>query len=180
MKRLLIAGAAVLALTSGAAHAATVVTETHVLHKPVPGPTVIDFRTFDTNRDGILTREEVGVKLFYTFDQDGNELIDNIEFERPMVMTFAPMERRTIQFVDYNSDGLADRTFTTQDVFLQQTGLSRFDPSGGGLSADKFIDTPFKKVDRDGSAQIDIREWHEAYNESLKPLPQNDTFRYNE
>lgn len=172
--------AAALACIAAPALAATVVTETHMVHKPVPGPVVIDFRIFDTNQDNTLTMLEVGEKLFYTFDKDGNQLIDNIEWDRPMVLTFAPMEQRTFQFIDYNSDGITDRTTTTQQVFLQQTGLSRFDDRADGLSAKDFLETPFKKADRDWSGQIDIREWKEAYFAVLKPLPQNDTFRYND
>lgn len=180
MKKILTVAVTAAALMGSTAQAATVTTQTNIIHTPVPGPTVVDFRQFDSNGDGILTRNEVGVKLFYTFDKDGNELIDNVEFDHPMVLTFAPMERQTIQFVDYNGDGLADQTYTSQEKFLQQTGLTRFDPSGGGLSAGKFIETPFKKVDRDLSGQIDVREWEEAYNASLRPMPVNDTFRYNE
>jgi len=180
MKRTLILTAAVLALATGAAQAAssTVVTETRLVHKPVAGANVVDFRQFDADADGRLTRDEVGVKLFESFDKNNNHLIDNIEFDTPMVMTFAPMERQTIQFV-YHDGNMTQQT-ATQDVFMQQTGLSRFDPTGMGLSASKFIEQPIKQVDRDGSGQIDIREWQEAYNASLKPLPVNDTFRYND
>lgn len=168
------------AALAGGAQAATVVTQTRIDHRPIPGPTVVDFRTYDINRDGFLSMQEVGENLFYVFDRDGNQLIDNIEFDHPMVLTFAPMEKQTIQFIDFNSDGIADRTTTTREMFIQQTGLSRFDRGDGGLSAADFINKPMKKVDRDLSGQIDIKEWKEAYYASLRPLPQNDTFRYNE
>lgn len=173
----------VLALCLGAAFpaaATTIATETKVLYKPVPNMNVVDFRQFDSNRDNVLTMEEVGEKLFYTFDKDGNQLIDNIEFSRPMVLTFAPMERVTTQFVDYNGDGLADKTATSQERFMQQTGLSRFNPDGTGLAADEFIGVAFKKADRDGSGQIDVREWQQVYIASLRQLPQNESFRYND
>lgn len=162
------------------AQAATIATETKVLYAPVPDKTVVDFRQFDANRDNQLTMEEVGEKLFYSFDKNGNQLIDNIEFTRPMVMTFAPMERVTTQFVDYNNDGLADKTATSQERFMQQTGLSRFNPDGTGLAADEFIGVAFKKADRDGSGQIDVKEWQQVYIASLRQLPQNESFRYND
>lgn len=175
--------AAVLALMVGisaVASAATVMTETRISPTPVPGPVVVDYRVFDTNNDGILSMQEVGEKLFYTFDKDGNQLIDNIEFTTPMVMSFAPMEKQTMQYVDYNGDGVSDQTTVTQQAFLQRTGLSRFDNGGNGISASDFIELPIKAVDRDSSGQIDIREWKEAYFAVARPMPQNDTFRYNE
>lgn len=173
----------ILALCLGAAlpaSATTIATETKTLYAPVPNMNVVDFRQFDANQDNVLTREEVGEKLFYTFDKDGNQLIDNIEFKRPMVLTFAPMQRVTTQFVDYNSDGIADRTSSNQERFMQQTGLSRFNPDGTGLAADEFIGIPFKKADRDGSGRIDVKEWKEVYIASLRQLPQNESFRYND
>lgn len=183
-KSAIILGAVALVVgVSAAASAgtATVVTETHIKHNPVPGKDVVDYRVFDANNDGMLTMTEVGEKLFYTFDADGNQLIDNIEWDKPMVMTFAPMEKQTIRSVDFNGDGIADQTTMTNEVFLQQTGLSRFDQHGQGLSAKAFLnDAPYKRTDRDLSGQIDIKEWKEAYISSLRPLPQNDTFRYNE
>jgi hypothetical protein len=178
--RTLLTAAALIALCASGAQAASVVTETRVTPTPVPGPTVVDYRQFDTNGDGILSADEVGEKLFYTFDKDGNQLIDNIEFTTPMVMTFAPMEKQTVQYIDYNADGIADQTSVTREAFLQRTGLSRFDNNGTGLSAAKFINLPIKAVDRDGSGQIDIREWKEAYFAAVRPMPVNDTFRYND
>jgi len=178
MKKLLLTTA--LVLSAGAAQAATVITETHVTPRPYIGPNIVDFRVFDVNSDGVMTMSEVGERLFYTFDADGNQLIDNIEWDKPMVFTFAPMEKQTFQYVDYNGDGLSDATTVTSQRFLQETGLSRFDQHGNGLSASEFLDKPFKKADRDWSGQIDIKEWKEAYIASLRPLPQNDTFRYND
>jgi Ca2+-binding EF-hand superfamily protein len=175
--------AAVFGLCAGyalSASATTIGTETRLVYKPIPEATVVDFRVFDGNRDNILSMEEVGEKLFYTFDKDGNQLVDNIEFTRPMVLTFAPMERITMQYVDFNNDGMADKTTQTQEQFMQQTGLSRFNRDGTGLAADEFIGVPFKGVDRDKSGQIDVREWKEVYIASLRALPQNETFRYND
>jgi len=181
MKKILMITTA-LALSAGAAQAAstTVITETHVTPKPYAGPDIVDYSVFDTNGDGIMTMPEVGEKLFYVFDTDGNQLIDNIEWSKPMVITFAPMEKKTVQYVDYNGDGQADATTVSSQMFLQQTGLSRFDQNGNGLSAKDFLGKAFKKADRDWSGQIDIKEWKEAYMASLRPLPQNDTFRYND
>jgi len=166
--------------TAAQAASGTVVTETRIMPKPYAGADIVDYRIFDINHDGIMTREEVGEKLFYTFDTDGNQLIDNIEWSKPMVITFAPTEQQTIRYVDYNSDGVADTTSVTSQYFLQQTGLSRFDQYGHGLSAERFMDKGFKRIDRDLSGQIDIKEWKESYIASLRPLPQNDTFRYND
>lgn len=180
MKTRLLHTLTALALMTGAGHAATVVTETRLVHAPVTGPMVVDFRQFDGNHDALLSRLEVGEYLFYVFDKDGNELIDDQEFGRPMVLTFAPMKQETVQFIDDNSDGITDRSVVSERAFMQKTGLSQFDPSGQGLSASEFIKTPFKRIDRDLSGQIDVREWKEAYNALLKPLPQNDTFRYND
>lgn len=167
-------------LYAGNVDAATVYTKTALVPKPIAGSTMVDYRQFDSNEDGVLSMQEVGEKLFYSFDRDGNQLIDNREFDRPMVMTFAPMSKETIQYVDFNSDGISDQTTTTQQDFMQRTGLSRFDEKGEGLSASGFIEMPIKKVDRDGSGQIDIMEWKQAYFAARTPLPQNDTFRYND
>jgi len=170
-----------LALGIGAAHAqTTVVTETRLTPRPYADANIVDYRMFDINGDGTLTREEVGQKLFYVFDTDGNQLIDNIEWSKPMVITFAPMEKQVIHYVDYNGDGLTDQTTVTRQMFLERTGLSRFDKTGNGLSARDFLNEAFKKADRDWSGQIDIKEWQQAYDASLRPLPQNDTFRYND
>ncbi len=166
-------------LYAGNVDAASVMTQTSLTPRPIPGAIIVDYRQFDTNHDGMLSRIEVGEKLFYTFDRDGNELIDNREFTTPMVMTMAPMAKETVQYVDFNNDGYSDQTTITHENFMQASGLARFDSQGGGLAASEFIAMPMKTVDRDGSGQIDILEWKQAYAAAKRPLPHNETFRYN-
>jgi hypothetical protein len=82
-KLLLATTAAVLLIAGGTSVQAETITETTVV-KPVDQPHLnkVDFSAFDLNHDGILSMPEVGEKLFYIFDLDGNEVIDNIEFTK--------------------------------------------------------------------------------------------------
>jgi hypothetical protein len=162
---------AVIAFAStGIAHAQTVVTETVVQPQNIEGSKSIDFTEFDVNKDGLYGREEVGEKLFYLFDQDGNQVIDNIEWDNRNIYTIVPLEKETYRFVDYNDDGHTDLTTYDYDVFYDETGLIRFDQNKNGLSAKEFIETPYLKLDTDNSTTIELDEWKKAYEERLSPL----------
>lgn len=131
--------------------------------KDIPGVTKINFSDFDVNHDGILSMQEVGKKLFYIFDTDGNEVIDNIEFNKSKVMTIIPMEAKTITLVDYDNDGVADQKSYTYEAFLDQSGLAIFDKDKDGLSASEFINTGFQKIDTNDNNTIEPQEWDEIY-----------------
>jgi len=160
------------------AMATTVQTETVVKTQNVEGTTQINFSKFDSNGDNILTMPEVGENLFYMFDQDGNELIDNIEWDNRNVYTITPMETETFRFVDYDSDGVAEKTTYTYDTFYSESGLARFDNDKNGLSAQEFIGDEFKRLDIDMSGTLDLEEWKAAYIASLSP-PNANQKRYN-
>lgn len=88
-KRHLIATAAVciLGVSATVVNAETVTTKTVVSTKHLNGVDRVNFASFDLNGDGILSMSEVGERLFYAFDMDGNEVIDNIEMNKKSVMT---------------------------------------------------------------------------------------------
>lgn len=179
-------------ISMGAAHAQTsvITTEsatTQTIIKPVPANTVTsttqtvvtpvdlpnmektNFAAFDLNKDGILDMAEVGTKLFYIFDTDGNEVIDNIEFKNKKVMTIIPMEKETFKFVDYNSDGAADDTAYTHESFFKTSGLMRFDQNMDGLSPHDFVEQTFLVLDDNNSKAIELDEWKEAYIDYARP-----------
>ncbi len=95
---------------------------------------VLNLDDFDTNGDGVITREEVGDRLFHIFDKDGNGVIDNLEYEKKMIATVVPTKKTTKITYDYNSDGVVDKEVTTSEQFMKGTQLSRFDASGKGLT----------------------------------------------
>ncbi|MEZ0262548.1 MAG: hypothetical protein ACAH80_16205, partial [Alphaproteobacteria bacterium] len=51
------------------------------------GARTIDFIQFDMNNDKILSINEIGEMLFKLYDTDGNQVVDNIEYERRAVAT---------------------------------------------------------------------------------------------
>lgn len=169
-RTLLTCSAAVIALTMAIpAHAETIVhTETHVQAQEIEGVNAINFSAFDTNKDGKYSMKEVGEKLFYVFDRDGNEVIDNIEWDKRSMYTITPMEKETLKFVDYNADGMIDVSTMTYETFYKESGLIRFDKNKNGLSASEFIDTGFEELDDNDDKMIDIEEWKEAYIVSTK------------
>ncbi len=152
-------------LTSGAvaADAKTVTTRTIVTQMDLPRGEAVYFDTLDINRDGILSMGEVGRRLFYIFDTDGNEVIDNLEFERNAVLTLIPMEKKTVELVDLDDDGVADLSSYDYDSFVANSRLSRFDQNYDGLSARDFIETGFFTLDSDDNKTIDLEEWERAY-----------------
>lgn len=176
----LMLGAALLALGtfSVSAKADTVTKETTVTQKELPGTNKVNFAAMDLNHDGILSRSEVGRKLFYIFDADGNEVIDNIEFDKPKVLTVIPLEKKELTMVDFDDDGIADVTKYTSEDFANFSMLNRFDKDNDGLSPEEFLGQSFLKTDTNRDKTIDIEEWRAAYIASVSPLAAKQ-YRYN-
>ncbi len=179
-KSLLLAGAATMALFMAApVNADTVTKQTTVTQKDLPDTYKVNFAAMDLNQDGILSRSEVGRKLFYIFDTDGNEVIDNIEFGKSKVLTVIPLEKNQLTMVDFDDDGSADVTKYTSQEFAEFSMLNRFDADNDGLSAEEFIGRSFLKMDTNRDKSIDIKEWRDAYIASLSPKSAKQ-YRYNQ
>ncbi len=164
--------------TSAAAMAETVTTQTTVMQTEIPNTKKINFSSLDLNNDGILSRAEVARKLFYIFDADGNEVIDNIEIKKNRVLTFIPLEKTELTMIDFDDDGKVDETTTTNEQFMEFSMLKRFDKDLDGLSAEEFFSKTFLELDTDRSKVIEAREWREAYNSGVAPLVAKQ-YRYN-
>ena len=170
MKTKFFATAAAIALFATApVYAETVTTATTIAPQDVPGVTEVDFSTFDTNHDGVYSMEEVGDRLFESFDKDGNGSIDNNEWDEKTVMTIAPMKMETFQYVDKDDDGMAEESTYTYQTFYEASGLIKFDHNQNGLSAEEFIGVGFQKLDDDDNNLINKEEWREAYIAMVKP-----------
>lgn len=153
-----------------AAHARTIVKDTIIEQREQPGVRKMNFSSFDVNRDGQLSRNEVGETLFYIFDTDGNQVIDNLEYTKIMVLTIIPMEKKEITSIDFNDDGIADSKSYSQENFFQQSKLIRFDQNKNGLSAREFLDgAVYWQLDNNKDKTVDIEEWKRAYIASLTP-----------
>lgn len=168
-KKLLLASVAGMALITMPAHAETVTKKTVVQQKELPEMNKTNFSAFDLNDDQVLSMQEVGEKLFYIFDTDGNEVIDNIEFDHKQVMTVIPMEKDTYTFVDWDNDGEAEQSTYTRENFFEVSGLMRFDKNMDGLTAEEFIGKTMLELDIDKSKVIELDEWESAYEESVRP-----------
>ncbi|MGQ0528081.1 MAG: hypothetical protein ACT4OY_08670 [Alphaproteobacteria bacterium] len=151
------------------ATAETVTQKTVVKQMDMANVQKTNFSAFDMNHDGVLSMAEVGEKLFYLFDADGNEIIDNIEFGQNRVMTIIPMEKESFTYVDLNHDGAAESITYDRDTFIQQSRLARFDNDHDGLSAKEFIGESFLRLDDDKSKAIELEEWKEEYVASVRP-----------
>lgn len=153
------------------ANAATVTETTVVTTEPISKKAIpIDFMAFDRNHDGILSANEIGEQLFYIFDADGNEIIDNIEFDQARVYTMEQVNKTTTVAIDLNDDGFADQVSSTDyNTVLQHTRLARFNNEGSKLSAREFIDESFLKLDINEDKAVDLKEWKQAYIESVRP-----------
>lgn len=128
---------------------------------------IFNLKEFDTNNDGLLTRAEVGEKLFKMYDADGNGVIDNIEYERPAVITVVPVEKTTVVTYDFNGDGVADQQEATSENFLRYTQLARFDQNKNGLSPREFVGRGFLEADIDGDKFVNLKEWQGSYNAAI-------------
>ena len=147
----------------------TVTTQTYVEPQEIEGVNEIKFSDFDLNNDGLYSKSEVGEKLFYSFDRDGNEVIDNIEWNENSVYTIIPMEKETYTFVDYDSDGYTELSEYDYDQFYQESALILFDKNKDGLSAAEFIEVGFQELDDNDNNTIELDEWKEAYTEMTHP-----------
>ena len=174
MRKILLTGSVLipgfLALGAIPAGAETVVRDTYVKQIDLPNTTVVNFGAFDTNKDGILSRDEVGERLFISFDNDGNGVIDNVEFDQRNVLTYIPMERGTILYFDYNDDGIIDdMEKLSQQSFIEKSMLDRFAKDSRGLSPRDFIEMGFWQLDTDRSRVIELSEWKRGYEVALRP-----------
>lgn len=128
-----------------------------------PGAQVLNLAEFDANKDGRLTRAEIGEKLFHVFDTDGNNLIDNLEYKKKLVATIVPV-KETEKIAFYTGDNITpDKTVTSTQDILRVTQLARFDAAGDGLSPSDFAAEPFEKADVSHDRFIGIDEWQGAY-----------------
>lgn len=160
------------------ASAETVTTQTTVTQTEIPGTEKINFAALDLNHDGILSRAEVARKLFYLFDTDGNEVIDNKEIKHNRILTFIPLEKTELTMIDFDDDGKVDTATTSNDQFMEFSMLKRFDKDADGLNAEEFIGKPFLELDTDKSKVIEASEWRDAYIASTSPLVAKQ-YRYN-
>ncbi len=174
--------AAMTIMAAGAVMAAasiTTITDTVIKQQEQPDKKKVNFSEFDVNGDGQLSHAEVGEKLFSIFDTDGNMVIDNIEYKKPMVMTIIPMVKtETITFV-FDGQTIPSKTEVTEEEFYKKSMLHKFTDSPEGLSANKFLDQGFWRLDDNSDKVIDLKEWKEAYTESLRPSAANPN-RYNQ
>jgi Ca2+-binding EF-hand superfamily protein len=164
-----VAAVSMMAVLPSAKADTTVHTHTKVQTQDLENVNQIRFSAFDLNKDGVYSKEEVGEKLFQVFDQDGNHVIDNIEWTKRSVYTIMPMEKTTYKFVDYNHDGIAEEATYTYEEFYAASGLIRFDKDKNGLSPREFIGEGFEVLDDSENKMIELEEWKEAYIESLSP-----------
>lgn len=160
------------------AHAETVTKQTTVTQTEIPNTTKINFAALDLNQDGVLSRSEVARKLFYLFDTDNNEVIDNIEIKKPRILTFIPLEKTELTMIDFDDDGKVDTATSTNEQFMTASMLQRFDEDKDGLSAEDFIGKSFLELDTDKSKVIEAKEWRDAYIARIAPLVA-EQYRYN-
>lgn len=149
--------------------AISVTKTTAVAPVPVEGAIPVNFKYLDVNSDGILSRKEVGQKLFYLFDTDGNGVIDNIEIKKNQVITLVPFEKVELTMIDFDDDGKADIVNITSDQFMDYSMLNRFDKDNDGLTAEEFIGHSALELDADKSGVVEFREWKEVYDKSVSP-----------
>lgn len=156
------AAVAVVAASAGVADAGTVTNHTVTKQKETNAYKV-NFSALDINKDGVLSKQEVGTRLFESFDGDHNGQIDNLEISQKNVLTIIPMETQNIRLVDYDSDGMTDQSSISYNDFIVQSGLARFDNDSDGLSAEEFLNGNFQEIDLNDNNMIDLQEWKRAY-----------------
>ena len=132
-----------------------------------PGAHGLNLSEFDANKDGRLTRAETGEKLFHIFDTDGNNLVDNVEYEKKLIATIVPV-KETEKIAFYSGDNATpDKTITTVGDILKVTQLARFDKALDGLSPKDFASRDYADADVNKDHFVDLSEWQGAYNASI-------------
>jgi len=145
----------------------------------VTTPAESSIMAYDLNNDGMLSAIEIGNKLFYQFDRDGNESLDNIEWNRPMMVNLAPMKTVTVTKMDIDGDGVEDDEVIEIDTFMEATGLDRFDNDGNGLSPREFTGKSVLQMDTDKSGLIEMKEWKKVYTQTRSPKAANNAIYNN-
>jgi hypothetical protein len=131
------------------------------------GVRLINLADFDLNGDKMLAQAEIGATLFKLYDTDGNDLIDNIEYERSSMLTVVPFDKETTYSYDFDGDGTVDEKTVTRSKFIEDTMLSRFDANANGLSPLEFSGRQFTEADIDNDRFVNAREWHGSYIASI-------------
>lgn len=131
------------------------------------GTRLFNIADFDVNKDGILTRAEVGERLFHMYDTDGNQMIDNLEYQRPAIVTVLPVEKTVTINYDFDGDGVAEQQEKVYENFVRYTQLARFDNDKDGLSPREFVDRGFLEADIDDDNFVSLKEWQGSYNEAI-------------
>lgn len=161
--KILTTTALALCFAASGAMADTVHTMTYTQPVDVKNVNQIRFSDFDMNNDGFYSKAEVGEKLFYVFDRDGNHVIDNQEWDQRSMYTIMPMEKQTFKYIDLDGDGETDMSSYRLETFYEESGLIRFDKNKDGLSASEFIASGYLELDDNDNNLIEIDEWKEAY-----------------
>jgi len=142
----------------------------------IDGATRFEITSFDLDNDGVYKMEEIGEKLFYIYDTDGNEVIDNLEFDNKSVITVVPVETETYTVVDWNNDGVAEESSYTYSRMMAETGLTRFDDNQDGLSGEEFLGKAHLEADLNNDNQVDIKEWKSSYMANVKGINESEKF----
>lgn len=181
LKYALIGGLA-LSGAAAVAHAETVTTtrtQTTTERQMTTDNSHIDLARLERDNNGTIVLDDLARHLFYLYDTDGNELIDNQEFEARRIATIMPVERETITVVDtISSNGEPELMTHNYTHFMERTGLSRFETNADGLTAHEFLgDVSFLEADQNSDHGIGLEEWKAAYSADYqKPHDEGDAY----